>query len=146
MSKKIVICDLDGTLADGSHREYLIKDHPRDWDTYFDLCHLDVPNWPMVEVLERLAVAYKIVILTGRIERTREKTENWLLEFQIPYHELIMRPTEDRTDDHILKVRQAINNGYNTDRVLVVFEDRNRVVKSWRDTGYFCLQVREGDF
>jgi hypothetical protein len=100
----------------------------------------------MVEILERIASAYKIVIITGRIERIRTKTTNWLDEFDIPYHELIMRPTDDRTDDHILKVRQAINHGYHPERVIAVFEDRNRVVKSWRDAGYLCFQVREGDF
>jgi hypothetical protein len=30
--------------------------------------------------------------------------------------------------------------------VLVVLEDRDRVVRAWRDAGYECWQVQEGDF
>jgi len=34
----------------------------------------------------------------------------------------------------------------NTDDVLCVFDDRDKVVKMWRDNGISCLQVAEGNF
>ncbi len=34
----------------------------------------------------------------------------------------------------------------NTDDVLCVFDDRDKVVKMWRENGLSCLQVAEGNF
>ena len=31
-------------------------------------------------------------------------------------------------------------------KILVVLEDRNSMVKRWRELGYTCLQVNDGDF
>ena len=43
----LVIFDLDGTLANADHRQYLIERTPKDWDAYFAcLCPKDAPNWP----------------------------------------------------------------------------------------------------
>ena len=38
------------------------------------------------------------------------------------------------------------DNGYTKDDVAFILEDRSSVVKMWRDAGYTCLQVAEGDF
>lgn len=31
-------------------------------------------------------------------------------------------------------------------KVLCILEDRNSMVRKWRELGYTCLQVAEGDF
>lgn len=58
----------------------------------------------------------------------------------------ILRGFNDYRDDPIIK--QEIYETYikpYTD-VDYVFDDRDRVVKMWRDIGLRCLQVQEGDF
>ena len=34
----------------------------------------------------------------------------------------------------------------NTEDILCVFDDRDKVVKMWRDSGLTCFQVAEGNF
>ena len=36
--------------------------------------------------------------------------------------------------------------GEKKDRILCVFDDRDKVVKMWRDEGLTCMQVAEGAF
>jgi hypothetical protein len=64
---------------------------------------------------------------------------------QLPINsdDLIMRPSGNYTPDHLLKIEMAkpfLN------QITLVFEDRNKVVKMWRDLGICCCQVAEGDF
>ena len=36
--------------------------------------------------------------------------------------------------------------GKDKDRILCVFDDRDKVVKMWRDSGLTCMQVAPGNF
>ena len=61
-----------------------------------------------------------------------------------------MRPHNNFTPDDILKqelmlkAQKELN--FEKDDVLCIFEDRSKVVKMWRDLGYTCFQVRDGDY
>ena len=44
-----------------------------------------------------------------------------------------------------MEIRMQEHN-FDIGNVLGVFEDRDRVVKMWRDLGITCFQVAEGDF
>ena len=57
-----------------------------------------------------------------------------------------MRQNSDRRPDDVIKAEiyeTCIEPYYN---VLYVFDDRDRVVKMWREKGLTCLQVAEGNF
>ena len=74
-----VICDLDGTVADASPREPLIKGTNPDWAAYWDAVHLDRP----VEEIHTLLLLIlkeggRIAYVTGRMERQRAATKQWL--------------------------------------------------------------------
>ena len=105
----------------------------------------------MIEVLRALYDAgdTTIVILSGRSEgrdlEVRAITEDWLIRFGVPYHELHMRPYNDHSDDTILKADMLDKLGYE-DRVLFVLDDRQKVVDMWRDRGLTCFQVAPGAF
>lgn len=119
----------------------------RDWDTYFSLCGGDEPNWPVIDVLRFFwEDGYNIRILTGRKDTVRSITEKWLAEHAVPHHTLVMRPEGEHTDDHIWKPRKATQLGWIPSEVYIVFEDRQRVVNSWRELGYTCFQVASGNF
>lgn len=62
------------------------------------------------------------------------------------YDWLYMRPEGDVRKD--TEIKREIFDNYIRDkyRVLFVLDDRNSVVKMWRDLGLKCLQVAEGDF
>lgn len=143
-TKDIIVCDLDGTLALDHHRAHHLRKIPRDWDTYFSMCAEDSPNFAVIAVYTALAQrGYKMLIVTGRRDDYRKQTEEWLARHYIHYSDLIMRPRDNRVDDHILK-RLMVTKFFN--RILLVLEDRQRVVDMWRKEGLTCLQVAPGDF
>ena len=39
--KNVIICDINGTLSDASHREYLISGGRGDWDKFYELAKDD---------------------------------------------------------------------------------------------------------
>lgn len=144
--RNIVICDLDGTLANDDHRNHHLQRTPRDWDTYFSLCGNDSLYHPVAQLVQLLKISGKqIYILSGRRDDYRAETIRWLQEHRIPYDHLEMRKRDDRTDDNLLKL-QWVSALDISRRIWLVLEDRTRVVKAWREAGYTCLQVRAGDF
>ena len=154
-----VIFDLDGTIANDTHRaHYLTEGSKKDWDAYYDACDGDTPHTHILIVLKALAEhGEKVEIWTGRSERVREKTIAWLNErgldveppfFQTPYDvaALRMRPENDLRPDTVLKhewLEQARERGEAPD---LAFDDRDRVVEMWRAAGIPCCQVAEGKF
>jgi len=57
-----------------------------------------------------------------------------------------MRSVGDHTDDGVLKPSWLSDGTIPRERVHLAIDDRNRVVKAWRDAGIPCLQIAEGDF
>jgi len=145
--KDVIIVDLDGTLALDHHRVHHLHgpNGERDWDTYFSLCSQDEPNHGIIAIVDKLRHFYEIHILTGRSESVRDDTERWLSRHGVVYSELRMRPVSEREDDHTLKIKWGGELG-GLSRVLVVFEDRARVVRAWRAAGYTVCQVAPGEF
>lgn len=71
----IVIVDIDGVIANGSHRAQYIKD-PKE---YYSRVGQDAPIPHMVEVVRRLSLANTTVaFITARPETARQDTYEWL--------------------------------------------------------------------
>jgi hypothetical protein len=59
--------------------------------------------------------------------------------------------TDEFTNDAVLKERWLnqlvdLRLGGNITQIKGVFDDRNQVVKMWREKGLTCFQVAEGNF
>jgi FMN phosphatase YigB (HAD superfamily) len=76
--RKIVLVDIDGTLADVSHRLQFARGPHKDWGRFFAAMDRDQPINAVIDFVMRLAGKYDIVIFTGRPEDYCEKTMNWL--------------------------------------------------------------------
>ena len=144
---KTYIFDIDGTIANNDHRQHHLTKTPKDWSSWHKESQEDKPYWEIIDILMMArANGIKIVLCTGRDEKCREDTEQWLINHSIYYDDLFMRARDDRRDDDdvkkdlLAKIREL---GYNP---VCVFEDRVRVVKMWREEGLRCLQVAPGDF
>lgn len=148
---RIVIADLDGTIALIEHRRHwLDADRHSDmtsderWRRFFAECVNDQPNLPVIETLIALAnCGYEIHIFSGRSDEVREATMMWL-QYLVPYSALRMRPAGDFTKDEILK--ESWIKEYDLSQILCVFDDRSCVVEMWRRLGLACFQVAPGDF
>ena len=158
--KKIVIFDLDGTLAIIDRRMQLAtggksteSDYKKiNWDVLHDPANvqLDVPNVPIVKICQLFAEnGYTIYIFSGRSDRTERTTRSWLAHNRIPFHKLVMRPhtkQEMYTPDEVLKKRMLDKHIADKNDVLCVYDDRQKVVDMWRSEGLLCCQVAPGNF
>lgn len=132
-----VLCDLDGTLClhDGRSPYDVAK------------CGTDLLNGTIQKILLSFQLAgYEVIFLSGRDDEFRPQTSAWLTKHGWWGHQLFMRPQGDRRNDAIVKHElfdTHIREQYN---VLCVLDDRDRVVKRWRELGLICLQVAYGDF
>jgi hypothetical protein len=141
------IFDIDGTIADGTHRLDHIKKEPKDWDTYFSLCHLDEPIPHIVELACDLSISGRhIIYVSGRSDVCEEQTRDWMGKHGLPDGDLHMRKQGDHRNDDVLKAEMLAAIRAEGWRPIMAFDDRNRVVKAWRDNGVPCAQVAEGDF
>ena len=155
--KKTVIFDLDGTLAlIDKRRAISTKDNGKmDWDKFFDPQNikLDVPNTPVIKMAQMLdSQGFNIVILSGRSKATYRTTRQWLIQNDVPFDTLQMRPNDRDSGGqfHFMKdsdLKQIwLDSVVDKDDVFAVFDDRQQVVDMWRDNGLTCFQVADGDF
>lgn len=136
-----IIVDIDGTLAHGNGRD--AYDYSKVGSDILDenvarlvRREFDTPEFDRIYV----------VIVSGRDDSCMAITEQWLAEHNIQYDEIYMRKAGDTRNDAIVKqeiYEEWIKPRFN---VLYVLDDRNRVVKMWREQGLKVLQVAEGDF
>lgn len=143
---KAVIFDIDGTLADLTHRLPHIKNRKKDWDKFHDLCTEDTPIQPMIDLCKVLSKAeYIIFMVSGRMEKTRKLTEDWLMKHDMSYTSLHLRPDGDYRPDDDLKreILGYLREDWPQADIQFVVDDRTRVVKMWREQGLICLQCAE---
>src|SRR6476620_2777274 len=79
--KKIIICDLDGTLADCTHRQHYVQgEGKKNWKAFFDGMDKDLLHASLNEVLQVLRQYYDIYFVSARPDNYRDMTEAWLEE------------------------------------------------------------------
>ncbi|MFE5081472.1 hypothetical protein ACFRFN_14110 [Streptomyces mirabilis] len=95
-SRPLAVFDLDGTLADSAHRQRFLERKPRDWDAFFAAAPQDPPLAQGVALVLRSTEECEVVYLTGRPERCRRDTVEWLAAQGLPEGRLWMRRNDDR--------------------------------------------------
>ena len=152
--KKYIICDIDGTIADNTHRapilqEIIDSDKHRSaedmkddrWTRFYDLCSKDTPLLDMRSIVKRVASYGQLIYLTGRVERIRDKTSDWLREHKFPAGALEMRADDDYRPNAEFKLATLAKYELTPDNVLCIFEDND--VAALRGAGYRVLHVAE---
>lgn len=141
---KAVIFDLDGTLADNSHRGAF------EYDKLID----DKQIKFVVDILKMYEKnGYEIICVSGRNAGTKDEprkyhqlTKKWLDDNDIPWYSLYMREHNDNRCDDIVKEEIFWNKIASEYNVECAFDDRDRVVEMWRRIGVPCVQVAFGEF
>lgn len=149
----LYIFDIDGTLADISHRLYFIEGEQKDWQSFYLACSNDKPiESTILQVRALHNYGADIWFWTGRSDIAEQQTLAWLTksiarEWSDNRNKLCMRKEGDHRPDHELKKTwlEAIDQS-DRDRLVAIFEDRSRVVQMWRSLGIPCFQVADGDF
>jgi len=133
-----ILVDLDGTVAlMGNRSPY---DSAR--------VHLDRPNAPVIRAVRAMYEAgHTIVFCSGRTDDSRAATEAWLAQHVgVPYAALHMRKTGDTRKDSIVKREIFDRELRHAWHIIAVFDDRNQVVRMWRELGLTVFQVADGNF
>lgn len=136
--KKALIIDLDGTLCIHNGRSPF----------EYHKCDTDLPNRPVIEVIRAMKNAgYSIVMVSGRENKVEGKTRAWIEKYGVPSDDLFMRRAGDFRADTIVKKEIYFSLVAPKYDVLLVLDDRSKVVDTWRqDIGLPCWQVSYGDF
>src|SRR5436190_9687294 len=140
-----IICDLDGTLADITHREHHAQGQRKNWKRFFE----GIPDDAVADIVKHYSQTHRIVFVSGRPEHTRTNTKAWLARHvpEIKEYELYMRADGDFRPDNIVKAEiydREIEPKHGAP--FFVLDDRDKVVAMWRAKGLICLQVAEGNF
>jgi phosphatidate phosphatase APP1 len=139
------IFDIDGTIADCSHRIHLLDQ--KLWREFFARVADDKPIPHILGLAQDLARTGKaIVYVSGRSDECRAETLDWMMHNRAPSGPMFMRAADDHRPDFVVKselLDKLIASGY---QPIMAFDDRNSVVRMWRERGIPCAQVAEGDF
>ena len=135
------IVDIDGTLALRGDR------HPYDWARVGE----DEPNIPVVTVVRALIRdGNQVRYMTGRMEQCRRATVMWLRRHVADATrpaDVWMRADDDMRPDWEVKRELYDEHIRGLREVEGVIDDRERVVRMWRDElGLTVLQCADGKF
>jgi phosphoglycolate phosphatase-like HAD superfamily hydrolase len=140
--KPIVIVDMDGTLADVSHRLHHLSSPKKNWKRFFALMDEDPPSEIVLRWVRNLSPDYEVVIVTGRPDQYRTNTEQWLDRHDVTYSRIFMRRSGDHRPDHVVKKELLDEIGRN--RVAFIIDDRPTVCDMFRSCGMRVFQVAVG--
>ena len=137
---KTVVFDIDGVLADASHRLHHLRKSPRDWRSFF----ADAAKDPVkTEVLRKLIEERQyasITLMTSRPHNLAESTMRWIHESGIPDCRVeFRRSTDHRSSERVKEDILARLGG--PSRVARVYEDDEGVIDHLRSLGYCVIKV-----
>ena len=148
--RNIVLFDLDGTLADITHRRHHVEKADKkdaDWRAFYAAGVDDLVNLPVAAMFDVLRQSGRQVwIVSGRSDEVKAETLAWLSNACLVPDRLLMREANNHEPDVKLKRRWILDGTIPADQVLCVFDDRASVVDMWREEGLACFQVARGDF
>ena len=138
--RPIIVCDIDGTLADGSHRERHLKGEKKDWKSYYAELSGDAPINLVVRWVRELSKEHTICLVSGRPDTYQRETLVWMIDNGIPYDYLFMRSGGDKRPD--TEVKKQILDWLPKDKIKFVIDDRPSVIRMWRENGLTVYPVR----
>lgn len=140
MTRAYAAVDLDGVVADVRHRLHHLEVGRKDWDAFF----AGIPDDPVhpegLAVAQELAREHDLVYLSGRPERTRAATEEWLDRHGAPAGTVLLRRDGDRRPARITKL--AILRRLARERpVAVLVDDDPAVCRAAREAGFTVMEA-----
>jgi acid phosphatase class B len=144
---KVIVVDLDGTLANLDHRISWISLKPKNWKA-FNAAIIDDALYEDIKwLVDTLRVSgNKIIICTGRSSDTHGVTTEWLKNHNIEYNDIFMRRSGDHRPDYVVKVELLNEIREKHGEPYIWLDDRDQVVNSLRENGVRVLQVKEGNY
>lgn len=150
---KTIIVDIDGTVMNNDHRQGYLERHPKNWSQWEKNMHHDTPYEDIIWLVKVLVMAgCKCVFVTGRnakpdVVATTKRQLDEVAGLKGFYDKLYMKDADDNRPDNVVKIElfeRVKADGF--EGPFMAIDDRDRVVKMWRELGIRCLQVRDGAY
>lgn len=140
--KQYILIDIDNTLSASWRRADLID--IEGWDAFHADCINDEPIQDMADLVRALKNSPKIIIgFTERNKKFWSVTATWLLDNNIPLHEVWMRDNTDfrPSAEAKLDMATAFFGGveFIKENVLVVIDDDEKVLEAFAALGITVL-------
>ncbi len=139
-----VIFDIDGVIADATHRNHHITKPNNNWDEFFQDCENDTQLTHNTHLLQLLAKHNNITLLTSRPKAVKKQTTNWLTKNNIPWNTLIMRSARNdipSANYKKLAIQQLIEQ--NT-TIEIVFDDDPKNIAEIKKLGINAIYIHSG--
>jgi phosphoserine phosphatase len=144
---KVIVFDIDGTLANIEHRRSFVASKPKNWKAFVAGIPQDTPHEDIVFLAQTFfAQGNKVILCSGRGEESRAVTEQQMKDFDVDFNALYMRSKGDHRQDNIVKVELLAEIRRDFGEPFLWFDDRQQVVDAIRAEGVRVLQVAPGDF
>jgi len=164
MTEKVVLCDIDGTVADISVRRKMAdrSNGSMDWVIFNDPHYMELYDKPREDIIKQVNElhhsGYTVIMVSGRMGGFNDKTDVLEMtvhqlkhEWGLKFDHILMRKQGDNRSDVILK-KEFLDMIGGPSKVLKVFDDRKCVIDMWRTHGIEVVvcdpndTVNGGDF
>lgn len=143
--RETVVCDIDGTIADNSHRQHYLEEK-KDWKSFFLAIEKDKPIFKILKKIEKLYLdGFQIIFITGRPEEYRLLTQAWLKKYLHFNYTLLMRENNDWRDKIEIK-KELFEKNLKNLKISIVFENDKDLCILWESLGLKVFKVNESDF
>jgi hypothetical protein len=139
--RPLAVFDLDNTLADTAHRQRFLERKPRDWDAFFAAAPHDPPIPEGIAMAREHAEECEVLYLTGRPERCRRDTLDWLAAQGLPEGRVYMRRNDDRRPARRTKL-EILRRLARTRDLRVLVDDDELVCEDAERAGFTVVRAR----
>lgn len=147
IDKPVVICDIDGTIADIKHRLHHLKGKVKDWKGFFNDMDKDTLRNDVHQILLDYEMkGCQVIFVSARPEDYRSVTERWLERFLSDLDSprmVLMRRAGDSRDDAIVK-KEIYEKYLSNLNITTAIDDRPKIVRLWEELGVPVIDVGEG--
>jgi phosphoglycolate phosphatase-like HAD superfamily hydrolase len=141
MTESFAVFDIDGVLADVTHRLHHLQGRRKNWAAFFAAAGHD----PLLPEGRARAVAaaqaHALVYLSGRPERLRRVTQSWLDRHDLPSGAVLLRPNRDHRPARLLKP-ELLERVRSAGPVALVVDDDAEVCAVLAERGYPVVHAR----
>lgn len=128
-NKTIILCDLENSLSDSSHRNHLQKTNIEKFNNDFVKDPIDKSIFDLISMWYNNNINIKIVIISSRRSKYKNDAEKWLLDNKVEYNELIVQTDKDKRTPMQFK----------TD---FLKENRNKIIFAIEDVPKTCDMIK----
>ena len=137
LQNRLAIFDLDGTLVDVTNIRHYVEGKKKNFDLFHKESINCPPNEKVLFLNRTLATTQDIyiAIFTGREEKYRGLSEQWLDDNKVSYHCLLMRQDNDFRSNDTIKNELFENFKFNYLPYLAI-DDTPELRKLWGQVGF----------